>query len=103
MKIKKNDNVLVTKGKDRGKTGKVKFVLPKKEMIIIDGLNKYKKHIKPTKKNPQGGIVDIDTPMQISNISLICPSCNKATRISYKITKDSKIRICTKCDQSITS
>lgn len=102
MKIIKNDKVLIIKGKDRGKTGTVSRILTKSNKVVITGLNKYKKHLKPTKNNPQGGIVDIESPISVANISVICQSCNKSTRIGYQILKDKKIRICKKCGQSIT-
>lgn len=102
MKIIKNDKVLVTKGKDRGKISTVSHVFKKTNKVVLTGLNKFKKHIKPSKLNPQGGIVDIESPISISNVIIICPSCNKQTRIGYQILKDKKIRICKKCGQSIT-
>jgi large subunit ribosomal protein L24 len=101
MNIKKNDNVIIVKGKDRGKSAKVSNVLPKIGKIVLTGLNKYKKHIKPSKSNPQGGIVDISMAMPASNVLVICPSCTKSTRVKYKITDTSKNRICAKCKQSL--
>lgn len=101
MNIKKNDNVIIIKGKDHGKSGKIEKVLVARGKAVIAGLNKAKKHIKPTKKNPHGGIVDLNQPINVSNLMIVCPSCNKATRISFKITKDKKIRICNKCKQTL--
>ncbi len=101
MNIIKNDNIYIIKGKDRGKKGKVKSILTKENKVIISGLNKYKKHIKPTKQNPQGGIIDIELPVSLSNVMLICPSCSKTTKTASKILKDKKVRICKKCKQSI--
>jgi len=101
MNIKKNDNVMVCIGKDRGKTAKVSNVLPKIDKIVVIGLNKYKKHIKPTKANPQGGIVDVSMAIPASNVLVVCPSCTKSTRVKYRITDNSKNRICAKCNQSL--
>lgn len=101
MNIKKNDKVYITKGKDKGKSGTVKKVLIDKNKIIITGINKYKKHIKPTRENPQGGIQDFESAISVSNVKIICPSCTKSTKTGYKTIKDKKVRICKKCNQSI--
>ena len=101
MKIKKNDTVLITCGKDRGKSGKVTQSLPKIGKVIIAGLNTVKKHSRPSKKNPQGGIIDLHAPLQASNVIIICPRCNKTTRVGYKLTEKSKLRVCKKCGESL--
>lgn len=101
MKIKKNDNVLVIKGKDRGKHTKVERVLYKKNKLILAGLNTYKKHLKPSQKNPHGGIIDTHMPIAIANIALICPRCEKITPVVYKNVKKGKIRMCRRCKESI--
>ena len=101
MKIKKNDTIRVTKGKDRGKSGKIEKVLPKLNKIVVTGINKFKKHIKPSKKNPHGGIVDVAMAIPVSNVSIVCPSCQKSTRVQYKITDSKKLRICKQCKQSL--
>lgn len=99
MKIKKNDNLLVIKGKDKGKQAKVERVLPKINKVILIGLNIYKKNLKPSKKNPHGGIIDINLPVSANNVMLVCPRCEKPTKVKYKISKDAKIRICKKCKE----
>jgi len=101
MKIKKGDEVIITIGKDSGKRGKVEKILPKKNKVVVGGLNIYKKHLKARGQNKQGGIIDIVKPVAVSNISLICPKCNKPTRVGYRIEGNDKIRICRKCDQAI--
>jgi len=101
MKIKKNDNVLVVKGKDRGKTGRVIAVFPKTSKIIVEGLNIYKKHAKPSPKYPQGGIMDVNMPISSANIQVICPNCSKATRVSFKNSGKDKRRVCRKCGEVI--
>jgi len=98
MNVKKGDTVLVIKGKDRGKTAKVvKIVAPEK--LLLEGLNQYKKHIKPSKKYPQGGIIDTPLPMQASNTMIICPTCKKAVRARNKNSGKEKRRICAKCSE----
>jgi large subunit ribosomal protein L24 len=101
MKLKKNDQVVVTSGRDRGRKGKIEKVFPKEKKVLVSGVNLYKKHKKKTDKNP-GGIIDITRPLPVANISLICPKCNQATRVGYRIEGNrGKIRICQKCRQII--
>jgi large subunit ribosomal protein L24 len=100
-KIKKNDQVLIISGKDRGKTGKVEKVIGKEDKVIVSGINMRKKHLRPTRKQPKGGIVDQAGPIDISNIKLICQKCQKPSRVGIKITKDGKKRFCKKCQELI--
>lgn len=101
MNIKKGDLVLVIKGKDKGKTGKVTQAMPKERLVTVTGINIGKKHLKPSQKNPHGGIVNFNCPIKSANVVLICPRCNKSTRVAYKVTKSSKLRICKKCGEAI--
>ena len=101
MKISKNDNVLVISGKYKGKTGRVEKIFPKIGKIIVSGVNIAKKSTKPSKKNPKGGIIDIAMPIDISNLKLICPKCQKAVRVGYKIVQNKKTRYCKKCSEQI--
>ena len=101
MKIKKNDNVMILAGKDKGKTGIVEKVFPETGRFVVKGIALAKKHVKPSKKNPQGGIIDINLSINSSNAMVVCPSCGKPTKIAYDITNDKKIRICKKCKQSL--
>lgn len=101
MKIKKGDTVLVVAGKEKGKAGKVTKAIPKDNKIIVAGLNVAKKHAKPSKKNPHGGIIDLHAPINVSNVMIICPRCSKATKIGHKVTEKSKFRICKKCNESL--
>lgn len=101
MKIKKGDTVLILSGKDRGKTGKVEKVLPKKKKVIVDGINIIKKHVRPRKQKQKGEIVEVPAPFDVSNAKLICPKCNKPARVGYKMVDDKKIRICKKCREKI--
>ena len=101
MKIKKGDQVLITKGKDRGKVGKVIKALPKENRVVIEGLNLVKKHIKPRREGEKGKIIEVPRPISVSNVKLICPSCNKATRVGYKFEGQEKFRYCKKCQNKI--
>jgi large subunit ribosomal protein L24 len=99
--IKKNDNVLVIAGKDKGKTGKILSVFLKTGKVVVEGINQYKKHIKPSGKYPQGGIIDFNAPMEASNVMVICPGCSKSSRVKVKNTGKDKRRICGKCGEVI--
>jgi len=101
MKIKKNDNVLVISGKDKGKTGIVERVFPVENKIVAKGIGLAKKHIKPSKKAPQGGIIDINQKINASNVMIMCPSCGKPSKVSFQVTEKGKNRICRKCNQSL--
>lgn len=101
MKLKKNDNVYILSGKDKGKTGPIEKVFVADKKLIVKGINLAKKHIKPSKKNPSGGIVDINLKIDASNVMLVCPSCSKSTKVSYAINKGEKTRVCKKCKQNI--
>ena len=97
MKIKKGDRVRVLSGKDRGKEGVVMRAMPAEGKVIVDGVNIAKKHQKPTRMTMQGGIIDKDMPIPVSNVAIIC-STDGPTRIGYRIDADgSKTRICRKC------
>lgn len=100
MKIIKGDTVKILLGKDRGKEGKVEHVLGKEKKVFVNGANLYKRHVKK-QGEVQGGIIDIPKPFNVSNVSLICPNCNKVTRVGYKITGKIKSRICKKCGKEI--
>lgn len=102
LKIKKKDNVLIISGEDKGKNGKIISVLPQKSRAIVEGINLHKKHMKPTQKSPQGGIINQESSVHISNIRLVCNKCNKATDVKFGKTKeDKKVRICKKCGEII--
>ena len=98
LKIKKGDNVQVLTGKDRGKTGVVMRALPEVRKVIVDGVNVAKKHQRATRATMQGGIIDKDMPIPVANVAIVCPSCNKPTRVGYKVDADgTKTRVCKKC------
>jgi large subunit ribosomal protein L24 len=102
-KIRKNDKVIVTAGKDKGKVGRVLKLLPKKDRVLVEKVNMVKRHTKanPYAKTP-GGIVEKEAPLHISNVALLCDACAKPTRVGYKLTEDGKkVRYCKKCNQDI--
>lgn len=101
MKIKKEDQVLVISGKDKGRKGKVIESLPKSGKIVIENINLRKKHSRPKKSGEKGQIVELPMPLDTSNVKIICPKCNKPARIGYKKEGDKKFRICKKCNQEL--
>ena len=101
MKVKKGDNVLIISGKDRGKKAAVEKVFPSEGKVLVTGANIAKHHLKPSRKNPHGGIVDKPAPIDVSNVVVICPRCGNPTRIAHKISGAKKMRICRKCKESI--
>lgn len=97
-KIHKGDTVKIILGKDSGKTGKVMGVDPKDKKVILEGLNLLKKHVRPKKKGEKGEIVQVPRPIDISNVMLVCGSCKKPVRISFRLEANKKKeRICKKC------
>jgi large subunit ribosomal protein L24 len=104
MKIRKGDTVLIISGKDKLKKGKVIEVLPKKNRIVVEGINIVKKHVRPKKSGEKGQRVEVPRPLDLSNVKLVCPKCKKPTRVGYKLAikeKEKKQRICKKCKQKI--
>ncbi|MDZ7798065.1 MAG: 50S ribosomal protein L24 [Patescibacteria group bacterium] len=101
MKIKKGDTVKILTGKDRGKKGKVIQVLPNENMVMVENINMMVKNIRPKKAGEKGQKVEYAAPLNISNVSLLCPKCSKPTRAGYKVLKNEKIRICKKCKEKI--
>ena len=94
MKIVKGDKVVVIAGKDKGKEGIVQAVYPKKNKVVVEGVNTHKKHQKPTQQNPEGTIVEMYVPIDISNVAIVDPKTKKASRVGYALDKDgNKIRI----------
>ncbi|MEK7636017.1 MAG: 50S ribosomal protein L24 [Patescibacteria group bacterium] len=101
MKIKKNDTIKIISGKDRNKIGKVIKVIPDKNKVLIEGLNLYKKHVRPKREGEKGQTVLVSRPLNISNIMVICQSCGKAVKIGYSVKNAIKTRICKKCGMKI--
>lgn len=100
MKLLKNDTIIVTAGKDNGKQAVVTKVFPKKGTVLVEGVNQYKKHVKPSQGRP-GEIVTLSRPLNVSKVALICPKCKQPTRVGYRFQDDKKIRVCRKCDSDI--
>lgn len=97
MKLKKGDDIKVIRGKDKGKTGKVEKVMTKADMVIVPGVNLYKRHLKARSQNEKSEIKTVTKPLPISNVRLICPKCKLPTRVGFKVTNGKKERICRKC------
>ena len=94
MKIVKGDKVVVIAGKDKGKEGIVQAVYPKLNKVVVEGVNTHKKHQKPTQQNPEGTIVEMYVPIDVSNVAIVDPKTKKASRVGYAVDKDgNKIRI----------
>jgi large subunit ribosomal protein L24 len=107
MKIKKDDLVIMTAGKDRGRKGKILKVFSKDKKVVVEGLNIVKKHVRPKRQGEKGQVIQAPRLVDISNVKLICTKCKKPTRVGYKIVdsggkkKNKKYRICKKCKKEI--
>ncbi len=104
MKVVKNDQVLVIAGNEKGKQGRVLKTYPKTEKILVEGVRLIKRHTRPTSKSPQGGIVEKEAPINVSNVLVICPKCNKSGRIKHKILETGKsARVCRNCGEMVVT
>ena len=101
MKIKKDDKVIVLSGKDKGKQGKILSADPKAMKVVVEGVNVATKHQKPMKQGQEGGIIKVETPIYASKVQLVCPKCDKGTRVGYKLVDGKKIRVCKHCGAEI--
>ena len=101
MSIRKDDTVIVLSGKDKGKQGKVLGTVPGSLKVVVEGINMVTCHVKPRKQGETGGIVQREAAMYASKVQVVCPKCNKGTRIAHKITDGKKARICKKCGAEI--
>jgi large subunit ribosomal protein L24 len=102
VSIKKDDEIQVISGKDRGKRGRVVNVLPREGRVMVEGIARAKKHTKPSKRRQQGGIVDIEQFIDISNVQLVCKTCGQPTRIGHRFEDDGKkLRVCRKCEADL--
>ncbi|MFS8630034.1 MAG: 50S ribosomal protein L24 [Bacillales bacterium] len=101
MHVKKGDKVKVISGKDRGKEGVILQVFPKKNRVIVEGVNMVKKHARPSQDNPQGGILNIEAPIHVSNVMPIDPKTGEPTRVGYKIIDGKKVRIAKKSGEPL--
>ena len=101
MKIKKGDQVKILSGKDRGKTGAILRVLSEENRVSVEGLNLYKKRVRPKQQNQKGETVFVARPLSASNVMLICPNCKRPTRIGARLEGEQKVRYCKKCQANI--
>ena len=101
MNVKKGDKVEVITGKDKGKRGEILRSLPQQQRVVVEGAGRVKKAMRPTQQNPQGGIVTMEAPIHVSNVMLVCPKCDKATRVANKRVDGKKVRVCKKCGADI--
>ena len=103
IRLKKNDMVYVRKGKDKGKTGKVLMIMPETNRVIVEKINYVKEFIRPDRsKNVQGGIMDKEAPIQVSNVLLFCASCEQGVRSKVRTLEDgTRVRSCAKCGTSL--
>lgn len=102
MHVKKNDKVKVIAGKEKGKTGKVISVITKRDRVVVEKVNFIKRHTKPKGAAGQGGIIEKEGPIHVSNVMVVCPKCDSAVRLGSKLLEDGKkIRLCKKCGESI--
>ena len=101
LHVKKGDTVVVLSGKDKGKQGKIITAMPKAGKVIVEGINKVKRHSKPSLMVPQGGIITKEMPLHVCKVQLVCPACNKPTRIGHKEVNGKNSRVCKKCGEVI--
>jgi large subunit ribosomal protein L24 len=102
MKIRKNDTVIIIAGKDRGKRGKVRRAFPNEDRVVVEGLNMIKRHSRARGAARQAGIIELEAPIHISNVMLLCDKCGKPTRVGFRSMADGKrVRICNSCREVI--
>ena len=102
MMIRKNDTVLVIAGKDKGKKDKVRQALPKKDKVTVEGVNMIKRHSRARGAARQAGIIELEAPLHVSNVMLVCDKCNKPTRVGFRFLEDGrKARLCRSCYEVI--
>ncbi len=99
MNIRKNDTVLVIAGKDKGQKGKIRQSIPQKGCVIVDGVNIVKRHAKARAAARQAGIIELEAPLHISKVMLICNKCNRPTRVAHRFLEDRKVRVCLSCHE----
>jgi large subunit ribosomal protein L24 len=101
LNVKRDDNVLIIAGKDKGKSGKVMVAYPDKERVVVQNANMIIRHTKPRRQGEQGGRIQREGTINVSNVMLICPHCAKATRVGHAYDGDKKVRVCKKCGKNI--
>jgi large subunit ribosomal protein L24 len=101
FRIKQGDTVQVVQGKESGKKGKVLRVLEADERVVVERVNFIKRHVRPSKKLPQGGVIEREASMHISNVQLVCPSCGQPARVGVRTDGDTRVRYCKKCNVQV--
>ena len=102
LHVKKDDTVTILSGKDKGKTGRILKVLPEKGRVVVESINMVKRHTRPNQQNSEGGILEKEATMDISNVQLVCSSCNASVRTGMRTLDDgSKVRFCKKCNEIV--
>ena len=101
MHVRRGDKVKIIAGKENGKEGKVLHSYPEKQRVMVEGANIIKRATRPSQKNPQGGIMQSEGTMHVSNVMLICPSCSQPTRIGRRREAGERVRVCKKCGKDI--
>lgn len=99
--VKKDDLVAVISGDDKGKRGKVLEVRPKEGRIVVEGVNIQKRHMRPTRTNPQGGVIERPGPIAASNVLLVCPDCKRPSRMRRRRTDKGVVRVCARCGKTV--
>ena len=101
MRLREGDKVKVISGKDAGKESRISKVYPKKDQVIVEGVNTAKRHTRPRGQTMQGGIVDKDMPIHVSNVMIMCEDCGRPVRISYRVDEHGKYRVCPRCGSDL--
>jgi len=102
MKIRRNDTVVIIAGKDKGKSGKVRRTFPKEDKVVVEGLNMIKRHSRARRAARQAGIIELEAPIHLSNVMLLCDKCGRPTRVGLRFLADGKkTRICKACQEVI--
>lgn len=96
-KIRTGDIVKILAGNDRGREGKVLRVLPQKNRVVIEGVAVSKRHVRPSQRHQQGGVVEFNRPINVSNVALVCGKCKQAVRVGFEMKGGKKVRVCKKC------
>ena len=101
LNVKKGDTVVVISGKDKGKQGKILVAYPEQNRVVVQNAAMMTKHVKPRRQGEPGGRIEKEGTLHVSNVMLVCPKCEKATRVGHKMEGDKKVRVCIKCGKNI--
>jgi large subunit ribosomal protein L24 len=102
MRIRRDDTVVIITGKDRGKKGKVRRAFPNEDRVVVEGLNMIKRHSRARRATRQAGIIELEAPIHVSDVMLICNKCGNPTRVNFRLLDDGKkVRVCNSCREVI--